>query len=60
MGKDRCPVCVNLGEICDKVGEGRFCADLFERLEKKEITVEEFTNELLKNKKIADSLRVKD
>jgi hypothetical protein len=55
----KCPVCQKLGEICEKLGEGQFCNDLFGKLESQVINPDQFVSELLKNKKIADELQVK-
>ena len=48
-----CPVCERLKEICEEVGEGKFCSELMDKLKKDEINGEQFIESLMKNEKVA-------
>jgi len=55
-----CPVCQRLGEICEEAGEKSFCDELFVRLEKNELTADQFVDELMKNPRVKDALQARD
>lgn len=60
MAEEKCPVCVKLVDACKEVGEGKFCEMVLGRLYDGELTADQFVDEILKKKKVAEKLRVAD
>ena len=45
--------------MCEEAGEGEFCGKLLERLERDEISTDQFVEELSKNEKVSTHLQLR-